>query len=216
MMVAPTRSGGTSASAVASGPNSVVPSTGVPPSLPPASTVRTSTPRNCASRCFSVASASAVILSRLSRPWLALLSTTRATTVDSGSRSSLSSTGLARAATRASAARARSQPPRIRRQRPGRTSNAAITAMAISSGSGRSGAKERDQFTTLLPQPLEQRGHVHLVGLVVAGQRVHDDVDARAVGHLALRGIAGDRRIEEGVAGVDGPGAGEIVLGDQD
>ena len=51
-------------------------------------------PRKSPSRACSAAAAAAVVLSRPSRLWLALLSTTSATTVDSGSRSSRSSTGL--------------------------------------------------------------------------------------------------------------------------
>ena len=43
--------------------------------------------------------------------------------------------------------------------------------------------------TASLAEPFEQRRHVHLVGLVVAGQRVHHDVDAGAEGHLALARI---------------------------
>ena len=46
------------------------------------------------------------------------------------------------------------------------------------------------QNALLLPQPLEQRRHVHLIGLVVAGQRVHHDVDAGAEGQFALARLA--------------------------
>src|SRR5436853_7464618 len=67
-----------------------------------------------------------------------------------------------------------------------------------------------------LPQPFEQGRHVHLVGLVVAGQRVHDDVDAGAEGHLALALAAGHHRIERLVTIVARPGGGEIVGRDQD
>ena len=47
-----------------------------------------------------------------------------------------------------------------------------------------------------LPQPVEQRGHVDLVGFVVAGQHMHDEVHAEAVGDLALplAGIAAPDR----------------------
>ena len=38
----------------------------------------------------------------------------------------------------------------------------------------------------LLPQPFQDVGDVHEVGLVVAGQRVHHDVDAGALGEFAL------------------------------
>ena len=75
--------------------------------------------------------------------------------------------------------------------------------------------QERRRRTMLeaasLAEPLEQRRHVHLVGLVVAGQRVHHDVDAGAEGHLALALVAGHGRVERLAALVDRPGAGEIV-----
>ena len=48
-----------------------------------------------------------------------------------------------------------------------------------------------------LPEPLEQCWHVHLIGFVVAGQRVHDDVDAGAEGHLALILAAADEPARE-------------------
>src|SRR5436853_3442728 len=67
-----------------------------------------------------------------------------------------------------------------------------------------------------LPQPFEQGRHVHLVGLVVAGQRVHDDVDAGAEGHLALALATGHHRVERLIAVVERPSSGEIVGGDQD
>ena len=81
MMTAPTRSGGTSARPLASGPKRLVPSVEMPP---PASMVRTSRPWNCASCFCSASRAAVVVLSRPSSFWLALLSTTRATTVGSG------------------------------------------------------------------------------------------------------------------------------------
>ena len=46
----------------------------------------------------------------------------------------------------------------------------------------------------LLSQPLKQRRHVHLVGLVVAGQRVHHDVDAGAEREFALPMVPGEPR----------------------
>src|SRR3546814_7737251 len=45
---------------------------------------------------------------------------------------------------------------------------------------------QRSLIRRSLIQPLQDEGHVHLVGLVVAGQRVHHEVDAEAIGHLAL------------------------------
>src|SRR5947207_4703621 len=67
-----------------------------------------------------------------------------------------------------------------------------------------------------LPESLEQGRHMDLVGLVVAGQRVHDDVNAGAESHLALALAAGHHRIERLVAIVARPGRGEIVGGDED
>src|SRR3546814_10489413 len=45
---------------------------------------------------------------------------------------------------------------------------------------------QRSLIRRSLTQPLQDEGHVHLVGLVVAGQRVHHEVDAEAIGYLAL------------------------------
>ena len=45
---------------------------------------------------------------------------------------------------------------------------------------------------------------MHLVGFVVAGQRVHDKVDAEAVGHLALPLAAGHRGEHRPADVVDG------------
>src|SRR5215831_14642253 len=67
-----------------------------------------------------------------------------------------------------------------------------------------------------LPKPLQQRRHVHLIGLVVAGEGVHDDIDASAQRHLALTLAARHRRIEVLAALVARPCGGEVVGGDQD
>src|SRR5262249_17341315 len=48
--------------------------------------------------------------------------------------------------------------------------------------------------TELLTQSLEQRRYMHLVGLVVAGKRVHHDVHAGAEGEFALAWLAVDHR----------------------
>ena len=123
---------------------------------------------------------------RRSRPgaspmsWLWLRSTTSATTLFSGSRSSSSSTGLSRAAASAASAAKRKQRAALAQAQAGERRAAATgTSTAASSGQDRSGSKASDQFM-LLPQPFEQHRHVHLVGLVVAGQHVHHDVDAGA------------------------------------
>ena len=55
-----------------------------------------------------------------------------------------------------------------------------------------------------------------LVGLVIAGQRVHHEIDAAAQRQFALPRAAGNQRIERPAVGVLRPGAGEIVGGDDD
>ena len=86
--------------------------------------VRTSMLWNAASRCFSALGRGAVVLSRPSSVWLALLSTTSATTVGQRLAFLVEQTGLASASSSASAAAsARSHAPRMRRTRPGMTSS---------------------------------------------------------------------------------------------
>src|SRR5262245_10758241 len=68
----------------------------------------------------------------------------------------------------------------------------------------------------LLSEPLEQRGDMHLIGLVVAGQRIHDDVDAGAERELALARFARDHWKHWLAILAHGPCSGEIVRGDQD
>src|SRR5262245_64203366 len=45
-----------------------------------------------------------------------------------------------------------------------------------------------------LSQPLQQRRNMDLVGLVVASERVHHDVDAGAEGEFALARLGGNER----------------------
>ena len=68
----------------------------------------------------------------------------------------------------------------------------------------------QEYSASLLPQPFEDAGHVHLVGFVVAGEGIHDDVDANAIGELALVFAAGDHSIEALAIGVGGPGASKV------
>ena len=56
----------------------------------------------------------------------------------------------------------------------------------------------------LLPQPFEERRHMDLVRLVIAGERIHDEVDAEAFGRLALKFAAGLTGIAECRGGVPG------------
>ena len=57
---------------------------------------------------------------------------------------------------------------------------------------GRCGAKTR--LRRSLAEALQEGRDMDLVGLVVAGQRVHGEIDAEAAGHLALRLTARDRQ----------------------
>src|SRR5262245_17021848 len=70
--------------------------------------------------------------------------------------------------------------------------------------------------STLLPQPLEDRRHMHLIGLVVARQRIHHEVDAEAVGHLPLPLAARDGGEHRSLIVVESPGAGPVVAADDD
>src|SRR5665811_2174352 len=51
---------------------------------------------------------------------------------------------------------------------------------ALSAGDFDFGSSLLMVVSPLLPQPLEQRRDMHLIGLVVAGERVHHDIDAGA------------------------------------
>ena len=56
-------------------------------------------------------------------------------------------------------------------------------------------------------EPLEYRRQMHLIRLVVAGQHVHHEIDAEAVGVLALPFAARDHGKQRALGIVDGPGA---------
>src|SRR5882757_1868097 len=209
-----TRSTGTSDSAEDSAPNSLVPS--VSPSACPASTTRTSSPliffRVSTRACWAFAVSSL----RVPKFWLGLLSITTAATDDSGSRSSRVKEGLASASRISARAATRTAAPRARP-----SSNSAeiatIAASAIHSTSvGTRGVNAMPYCMVLLPQPFDQRWRVNQVGLVVAGQRVHHDVDAGAEGEFALARLARRQRQHRLAVGTDRPGTGEIVRGDDD
>src|SRR5215471_12990813 len=57
---------------------------------------------------------------------------------------------------------------------------------------------------------------MHLIGLIVAGKGVHDDVDAGTQRHLALALAARDGWIKVVTAIVARPRSGEVIGGDQD
>src|SRR3984893_7339362 len=216
MMTPATRSVGTSASIVPSAVNSRVPS--VSPSACPAATTRTSRPGIWPSRSTTAARAASVCCVRSPKFWLGLLSTTTTATEESGSRSSRVSDGLASASTTSASASARIVAPRLRDTN---SNSARMTAAAMAAhnmGSATSGANAIPRFkiSLLLPQTLEQRRHVHLVGFVIAGQGVHDDVDAGAERKLALAWLAFHHRQHGLAVGPRRPGAGQIVRGDDD
>src|SRR6202158_3517208 len=195
-----TRSIGTSDSADDSAPNNLVPS--VSPSAWPAST----TPPGAA----------AVSGGREPKFWLGLLSITTAATDDNGSRSSRVNDGLPSASRMSASAVTRPAAPRARPS----SSNPAITTMAAaasqSTGEGTSGVNAMPYCMPplLLSEPFDQGRRVHLVGLVVSGQRVHHDVDAGAEGEFALPGLARSKRQHRLAVGPQRPGAGKIVGGD--
>src|SRR5580692_10893123 len=184
------RSDGTSASADVSAVNSRVPS--VSPSAWPASTTRTSRPGMWLNRSTTAARAASVCFRRSPKFWLGLLSTTTTATELSGSRSSRVSDGLASASTTSASASARIVAPRLRDTNSNSASTTAAATAAHNTGSATSGANAIPRFklSLLLPQSLEQRRHVHLIGFVIAGQRVHDDVDTGAERKLALALLA--------------------------
>src|SRR5215204_4969481 len=67
-----------------------------------------------------------------------------------------------------------------------------------------------------LAEALQDGGDVDLVGLVVAGQDVHHEVDAEAGRDLALRLAARDAREGRAALLVERPGAGPVVAADDD
>src|SRR5580700_2496909 len=216
MMMPATRSVGTSASVVPSAVNSRVPS--VSPSAWPASTTRTSRPGIWLSRSTTAARAASVCCVRSPKLWLGLLSTTTTATELSGSRSSRVSDGLASASTTSASASARITAPRLRdtNSNSARMTAAAMAAHKMDSATSGANAIPRFKSFLLLPQTLEQRRHVHLIGFVVAGQGVHDDVDPGAECKLALARLAFHHRQHGLAVGPRRPGAGQIVRGDDD
>src|SRR5580693_2660657 len=216
MMTPATLSVGTSASVVPSAVNSRVPS--VSPSAWPASTTRTSRPGIWPKRSTTAARAASVCWVRSPKLWLGLLSTTTTATEESGSRSSRVSDGLASASTTSASASARIVAPRLRDTNSNSASTTAAATAAHNTGSATSGANAIPRFklALLLPQTIEQRRHVHLIGFVIAGQRVHDDVDAGAERKLALARLAFHHRQHGLAVGPRRPGAGQIVRSDDD
>src|SRR5262245_5789082 len=96
--------------------------------------------------------------------------------------------------------------PRRKRQNRTASRTAPKTASPHKTYNVTNGMNSIDQLMASLSQALEQGSDLHLVGLIVAGQLVHHDVDAGAERHLALNLAAGDSRIDRAVAFVERPG----------
>src|SRR6185312_781560 len=138
-------------------------------------TTRTSSPLIFFSVSTSASCAFAVSWLRVPKFWLGLLSITTAATDDNGSRSSRVKEGLASASRISASAATRTAAPRARPN----SRTAAITTIAASAIHstmvGTRGVNAMPYCMSLLSQPFDQGRRVHLVGLVVAGQRVHHD-----------------------------------------
>ena len=86
--------------------------------------------------------------------------------------------------------------PRARPPRPDSEADReqACSSMSASSQTGARGEGE-DQALNSMPQPVQQVAYVHLVGLVIAGQRIHHEIDA------AARRASSRCRLPPGVSG---------------
>ena len=71
------------------------------------------------------------------------------------------------------------------------------------------------RFSSLVRQPLQEIADVNLIGLVIAGQRVHHKIDAAAQRQFMLARSARHQRIEAVAILVRRPAGGEIIRGDQ-
>ena len=80
-----------------------------------------------------------------------------------------------------------------------------------SSRAPQSEARHPPPTVTSVPQPLQQIADVDLVGLVVAGQRVHHEVDAAAQRQFVLARVAGHEGVDRLAVLVSGPTGGEVV-----
>src|SRR3990170_114878 len=210
------RSGGVSVSALLSSANSCVPWPVVSPLLAAVThfTCKLGILESLASRSALMAR---VCSGRRSSAWLVLSSMTTMAMLARLSRSSSLSVGLARAASSAATARALAAAPRLRRNASIATRTRATRPAPQNNGPGSIGAKSIDQLMRRpsLTEALEERGDVHLIGFVVAGQRVHHDVDAGAKRHLALV-LAADDRVHRPAGAVERPSGGKVVGRDQD
>ena len=105
----------------------------------------------------------------------------------SGSRVSRTSSGLLSAAKRNAKASSRSQPPRARRTIAA-SATADLPRPATTTARAPDAARSRSRGSSrcLMSHALEQCGNMHLVGLVIAGERIHHHIDAKAHRQLAL------------------------------
>src|ERR1700704_6406349 len=151
-----------------------------------------------------------VRLVRSAIAWLWLSSTTTARTSLSGSRASCFRCGLAMARSRSAKLKNRNTAPRRERQNRAESSTAPAAPRPHSTGQGTKGRNSTDQLIASLSQALEQGRDVHLVVLVVAGERVHHEVGTGAKRHLALHLAAGYGGIDRPVRLIERPGAGKV------
>ena len=96
-----------------------------------------------------------------------------------------------------SAKRERAQPRAARRRR--QTSATETASAAAASAYERTAREERERRRSTrrsTGEPFQDVLGVDLVGLVIAGERVHHEIDAAAQGELALARPAGNERIE--------------------
>src|SRR5690606_4210762 len=103
--------------------------------------------------------------------------------------------------------------PRRPRQKPSAESSSAATPTAAMASQGRRG---ENWMVMSLAQPFEEGRNMDLVGLVVAGQHVHHDVDPGAEGIVGPDPVRRPRREHGRPVGTDRPGTGEVVAGYHD
>src|ERR1700693_5178095 len=65
--------------------------------------------------------------------------------------------------------------------------------------------------SVLFSQPFQQGGHVHLIGLVIAGHSIDHDIDPEADGHFSLSLAAWNNRSDWFAPLVARPGRGPVI-----
>src|SRR5438132_1093546 len=149
-----------------------------------------------AMRSATAARASSACLARSPNSWLGLLSVTTTATEVRRSRSSRVMEGLASASTNSASATVRARAPRLRPNTIRIERANATPAAAHTMAAGTRGENEMPKFNASLslPEPFEQSRNVDLIGLVIAGERIHHNVDAGAEGKFALARLGGNQR----------------------